>query len=116
VGGIAPVGASAFSSPDPHQYQLHLSPGGAVAVRAECNWRVATIDAASGRLSFAPALGSPQRCDGASEGGRFLQLLGSATAFEIDHRGHLLVSTEDGGVLEFRPGPVDRNPSVLEAQ
>ena len=99
---FAKDGADPVEVTEPVRYTVQFLPDGQLAVGADCNTGGATYTAVDGTLQVSPIRTTLIGCPPDSQADPFLILLGSATSFEFDDEG-LLILTGPEGSLSLRP-------------
>jgi heat shock protein HslJ len=91
---------------EPGRYTVQFQSEDTVVVHADCNQVAGTYAARNGDLDITLTLAILERCSSDQHGKSFLELLDSATGFEMDPNGFLSVSGEKGK-LRLRPSLAD---------
>jgi heat shock protein HslJ len=87
---------------EPERYTVQFLPDGQIVVGADCNTGGGTYTAADSTLQFSPLRTTLMGCPPDSLADPFLILLGTATTYEFDDEG-ILVLTGPEGSLTLRP-------------
>ncbi|MGI8477186.1 MAG: META domain-containing protein [Thermomicrobiales bacterium] len=98
------AGGAALTPDDPAKYTVEFARDGRIAVRTDCNRGVGRWTEAAGRIAAGPIGLTRMGCGPASLDVKFATALGTTLAYEL-RGGRLLLTSPDGGTLEFAAQP-----------
>ena len=100
---FTPANGETVPIADPSRYTLQFLPEGELAAQVDCNRGRGSYTAGAGAFTVTPLATTRMYCGDASHDAEFLQLLASATSYQIDGEGALILSGS-AGMLRLRLG------------